>query len=99
MKPHELRWSLHQNTPAEVRKMVAEDVRESREILKMSPEEAAEQAGLTLDAYLKFEKSGAGSFTTFLKVVGLFGRFEPFKEIFLKTPPILTLDDIDGGEG
>ena len=72
-----------ETTPQEVSKALVEKHRALRKQLKMSQEEMAERAGLSLGSLKRFENTGKISLDSLLKLMHLLGRLNEFDKVLL----------------
>jgi transcriptional regulator with XRE-family HTH domain len=71
-------------TPLEVSKALAEKNRKLRKQLKMSQEEMAERAGVSLGSLKRFENTGKISLDSLLKLMHFLGRLNEFDNLLLQ---------------
>lgn len=88
--------SVIMSSPQEVKKTIAQQVRDRRLELNLSQQTLSEKSGVSYGSLKKFEQTGQISLDSLLKLAVILGRMGDFKTLFAPVPPAaaLSLDEL-----
>jgi DNA-binding transcriptional regulator YiaG len=88
--------SINMNTPQEMQKQIARDVRAKRLALNLSQQTLSEKSGVSYGVLKKFERTGDISLESLLKLALALGSIDDFKALFAPDMPeaALSLDEL-----
>ncbi|MCK5293646.1 MAG: helix-turn-helix transcriptional regulator [Arcobacteraceae bacterium] len=70
-------------TIKDISKDISNKIKKIRIVQNYTQREFALKAGVTLSTYRTFEKSGQGSFETFIKIIGALGRINELDKMLI----------------
>lgn len=89
---------LEDDTPADIMREIAANVKQRRLELNLSQEALAEKSGMKLPTYRKFEQTGMISLARLLHVALALNCMDDFKTLFTRRQYLSIEDVINEGE-
>lgn len=84
------------NSPKEISKSIAGNMRRLRKCRKLSMEKLAEASGVSYGSIRRFESTGEISLTSLLKIALILDCTDDFADLFAKRAPQSIKEIIDG---
>ena len=83
-------------TPKDISKKIAGNMRSLRQDRKLSMEKLAEVSGVSYGSIRRFESTGEISLSSLLKIAAALGCLDDFADLFAKRTPQSIQEIIDG---